>query len=90
MGWYRTSGGAVLEMDVPPEGSQRREHFDGKLAAGELVELFDVERVALPDGGYIWLDTAVPAVFDPEGDVAPPVEGETENVGERPKGRRRP
>jgi hypothetical protein len=34
---YRGEGGAIFEMDPPPEGSNRRELFDAQLESGRLT-----------------------------------------------------
>lgn len=37
----RGEGGVIWVMDVPPAGSQARERFDAKVAAGQLVPVDD-------------------------------------------------
>ncbi len=45
MALYKGKGGAVFEIEPPPEGSTRRENFDAQLEAGDLVP---VEETAKP------------------------------------------
>lgn len=41
MGYFLTSGGTVLELDVPTEGTHARERFEEQLAKQELVPVLD-------------------------------------------------
>ena len=41
-------GGGVWDMDVPPAGSHAREHFDAKIASGQLLVLGDDEETMSP------------------------------------------
>lgn len=46
---FRGSGGAVFDIDPPAEGTQAREHFDGKLASGALVLVEERAPKAKPE-----------------------------------------
>lgn len=52
--FVRGEGGAVIEMDVPAEGSMARELFDSRVAKGELAILDTaagtIERIVDGDG----------------------------------------
>jgi hypothetical protein len=57
MPFFRTSGGSVMCLDVPPEGTIPREWHDAKLAAGELIPVDDVEQIGDPTSGISWRET---------------------------------
>lgn len=54
MPFFRTSGGSIMCLDVPPEGTIPREWHDAKIAAGELVPVDNVEQIGDPSTGVTW------------------------------------
>lgn len=81
-GYFHTSGGAILLLDIPAEDTHARERFDAQVGAGELVAIDEktVEEVVLsvdvqkdgtevPSTGYRLKVTAAQAKADAKGNV---------------------
>lgn len=58
MPFFRTSGGSIMCLDVPPEGTIPREWHDAKIEAGELVPVDNVEQIGDPSTGVTWREAA--------------------------------
>jgi hypothetical protein len=53
--FVRGQGGVIVQMDVPPKGTNRREIFDYMLAKGDLSFVTDeVEEYTTRGGGQAW------------------------------------
>lgn len=80
--FFATSGGAVIEKDVPTEGTNAREIHDELVAKGDLVPIDAelVEKVVDADGTYRYqrvettVDEPAETVEDEPGDEPEPVE----------------